>query len=329
MSQTVRIGLIGVGGMMRQHVRQILPLENVEIVALCDTVPTQIAKAKEEFSQLADAAVFTDYHDLLALPEVDAVVIATPHTQHIQQANDAIDANKHILMEKPMVCEVVHAKSLLTKLEGYPKVFALAYQRHAQDTFKYMRDRIQSGELGTVQFLCAQQCQQWKKGTKGSWRQDPALSGGGQLNDSGSHLLDILLWMTGLTVREVAAFADNSGTPVDINSALSIRFTNGAQGNISVMGDALNWNEEMTIWCEKGTFFYRNGELDFCDESGKRTKVEKSAMPTTETIDQNFITAIRENGTPAAPPLCGLRTIELTEAAWKSAEQGGIPVRMN
>ena len=329
MAETVRIGLIGVGGMMRAHIRQMQPVAGAQIVALCDTNPAQLEKAKTEFPHLAECVTTADYKEILAHPDVDAVIVATPHTLHIEEALDAIAAGKHVLMEKPMVCEVEDAKTLLARLEGHPKVFALAYQRHAQGTFKYMREKIQSGELGAVQFLCAQQCQQWKKGTKGSWRQDPALSGGGQLNDSGSHLLDIIMWMTGLTVAEVSAFIDNCGTPVDINSAISIRFTNGAQGNISVVGDALNWNEEITIWCEKGTFFYRNGALDFCGEDGKRVKVEDSAMPPTETTDQNFISAIQTGQLPAAQPLNGLRTIELTEAAWKSAAQGGSPVRMN
>ena len=192
-----------------------------------------------------------------------------------------------------------------------------------------MQQQIASGALGAVTFISALQCQQWKKGTKGTWRQDPVLSGGGQINDSGSHLLDILLWVTGLTVAEVSAFMDNCGTPVDINSAVAMRFTNGAQGTISVIGDAPTWHEDITIWCERGVFFYRNGKLEFCDEAGKRQPLEKEDLPATQNIDENFIAAVRGEGQPAAPPICGLRTIELTEAAWKSAAQNGAPVKMN
>ena len=85
----------------------------------------------------------------------------------------------------------------------------------------------------------------------------------------------------------------------------------------------------MIIWCEKGTFFYKNGALDFCGVDGKRAKVEDSEMPMSENIDENFIRAIQTGEPSAAQPLNGLRTIELTEAAWKSAAQGGAPVRMN
>ena len=325
----VRIGLIGVGGMARSHISQLVKIDGVAITALCDIAPEAIEKARQQYPAVAGAWATPDYRELLARDDVDAVEIATPHTLHFEETLDAIAANKHILLEKPMVSRVEEAHTLLARLENYPKVMALAYQRHAQGQFLHMRERIASGEMGAVTYLNALQCQQWKNGTKGTWRQDPALSGGGQINDSGSHLLDILLWVSGLTVADVSAFMDNCGTPVDINSALAMRFTNGAQGTISIIGDAPTWHEDLTIWCERGVFFYRNGKLEFCDEKGRRTTLDGAHLPQSSNIDENFVGAIRGENAVAAPPICGLRTIELTEAAWKSAAQNGAPVKMN
>lgn len=325
----IRVGIIGVGGMARAHLGQLGQIAGVTVTALCDIEPAQFGRAAERLPATKEAWTTDDYRALLARDDVDAVLIATPHTQHFEQAMAAIEAGKHVLLEKPMVCTVPDAHALLKRLEGHDRVFALAYQRHAQGPFMYMKEKISSGELGAVQFISALQCQQWKKGTTGKWRQDPALSGGGQINDSGSHLLDILLWVTGLTVSDVAAFIDNMGTPVDINSAISMTFTNGAQGNISIIGDAPSWREDISIWCEKGTFFYRNGKLEFVNEKGVTTTLDGESLPTGENIDQNWTRAIRGLTTPAAPPICGLRTIELTEAAWKSGEQKGTLVRMN
>ncbi|MDX1934580.1 MAG: Gfo/Idh/MocA family oxidoreductase [Capsulimonadales bacterium] len=330
MSDIIRIGMVGTGGIARHHIGQITPIPNVKIVALCDTNGEQIRTTLDRFGYLRETPIFEDYHELLAQEDVDAVVVCTPHTQHAQQMLDAIEAGKHILMEKPLVCSVADAHRILERLKTYDKVVGIAYQRHAMGQFIYMHDRIASGELGEVQFISALQCQGWKRGTTGSWRQDPALSGGGQINDSGSHLLDILLWCTGLTVAEVAAYIDNCGTPVDINSALSIRFTNGAQGNISIIGDSvIGWNEDISIWCEKGAFLYRNGNLSFFNDRGVKTTVDGENLPPTHNIDEDFVRAIRGEKEIAAPPICGLRTIELTEAAWRSAAQNGLPVRMN
>jgi len=326
----VRVGMIATGGMARHHIGQLLRIPGVTLTALCDTNPDQLKTTKTQFPALADTWTTPDYKELLARPDVDAVIIVTPHTQHYDQVNDALDAGKHVLCEKPMVCSVDHAKALLARLENYPKVFALAYQRHSMGQFKAMHDTIQSGKFGAVTFVSALQCQGWKKAVANTWRQTMELSGGGQLNDSGSHLVDIILYMTGLAVEHVSAFCDNKGTPVDIDSALAIRFTNGAQGNISVVGDSvIGWHEDISIWCEKGAFLYRNGQLTVVDEHGNRTTLDGANLPPTQNIDENFIGAIRGENAVGAPALCGLRTIELTEAAWRSAEQGGIPVRMN
>jgi len=329
----VRIGLIGVGGMARAHIGQLSRIEGASITALCDTQPAQIERARKQFPDVLASASFEtpDYKELLSRDDVDAVQIATPHTLHYQQVVDALDAGKHVLCEKPMVCSVEDAKALLTRLESFDKVFALAYQRHAQGQYVYIRDKIASGEVGKPTFVSALLAQSWKKGTAGSWRQDPALSGGGQINDSGSHMLDILLWMTGLTVADVSAYIDNSGTPVDQNSALSFRFTNGAQGTISVLGDTVvGWHEDITVFCERGAFFIRGGKLEFVNEKNVRTTIDGANLPPTRTIDEDWIATIRgDQSAPAAPPLCGLRTIELTEAAWKSAEQNGQRITMN
>jgi predicted dehydrogenase len=330
MANEVRVGMIATGGMARHHIGQLLRIPGVTLTALCDTAPDQLERTQTSFPALKDTWTTPDYKELLVRADVDAVVIATPHTPHFEHAMAAIDAQKHVLLEKPMVGSTKEASALLARLEGYKKVFGLAYQRHAMGQFKFIKEKIASGEVGAVTYLSALQCQGWKKGVAGTWRQDPALSGGGQINDSGSHLVDILLFITGLTVESVAAFQDNRGTPVDIDSALSIRFVGGALGNLSIIGDSIiGWHEDISIWCEKGAFLYRNGSLTFTDSSGGRTTIDGANLPPTQNIDENFIGAIRGECAIAAPPLCGLRTIEMTEAAWESARQGGFPVRMN
>ncbi|MBC7807734.1 MAG: Gfo/Idh/MocA family oxidoreductase [Akkermansiaceae bacterium] len=327
----VRIGFIGCGGIARHHLNQLQHIPGVSVTALCDIAPAAIERCRKQFPDLLAEATDCTQAELLARDDVDAVQICTPHTLHFDQANAAMDAQKHILCEKPFVCKVEDAHALLARIETYPKVFALAYQRHAQGQFVYIRDKIASGDMGAVTFVSALQAQSWKKGTAGTWRQTMELSGGGQLNDSGSHLLDIILWTTGLTVANVSAFIDNRGTPVDQNSAVTFTTTSGAQGTITVVGDTVvGWHEDITIWCERGAFFYRNGKLEVVDEKGGRTTLDGANLPPSRNIDEDWIRTIRgEQSGPAAPPINGLRTIELTEAAWRSGAQGGIPVRMN
>jgi predicted dehydrogenase len=204
----------------------------------------------------------------------------------------------------------------------------VSYQRHFQAEFRYIRDKILSGEAGEVTYIAALQCQGWKKGTAGTWRQDLGLSGGGQLNDSGSHLVDIMLWTTGLQAESVSANIDNRGTAVDIDSALSIKFRNGALGTITVVGDAPKWHEDITIWCERMMFTIRQDQgMSIMYVDGNRFKAESLVGGTT--ADQNFVDAIQGRGKVESPFECGLEVIRLTEAAWKSGASGGNAVSVD
>ena len=325
MPEKIRVGLIGCGGIMRGHAKRLLSIPEVEIVALDDISDEMLDHFYEAVPEVKGLPVFYDYREMLDKVEMDAVEIATPHTLHFQQTMDCLDAGKHILLEKPMVCSVEHAHKLIAKAEEKQRVVVISYQRHYQPEFRYMRDVIREGKLGNVTYISALQCQNWKKGTVGMWRQDPELSGGGQLNDSGSHLIDIILWTTGLAVDELFGYIDNLSTPVDINSALSMKFKNGAQATVAVVGDAPPFYEDFTIWGNDGMLFYRNGQLTQCGADGRIFTPEN--LPAGGNPDQNLVDAILGRDIVWSPPICGLRVIELTESAWKSAEIG-CPVKV-
>lgn len=327
MASPVRLGLIGCGGMMHAHLNQLKAVPEAKVVALCDTNAAGIANTKQRFPELAACAEFTDYKEMLAAGGMDAVYISTPHTQHYDQAVDSLNAGMHVLMEKPMVCRTDHARDLLKRIKASGKVFLLSYQRHFMPVYRYIRSEIASGAYGAVTYVAALQAQEWKRAVAGTWRQVLELSGGGQLNDSGSHLLDIILWTTGLQADTVSAYIDNCGTPVDINSAVAVRFQNGAQGTFSVVGDSPTWWEDVTIWCEKGAFYVRNGQLTVTKLGEPACTPSLDDVPSAGTTDRNFIDAILGKAEVQSPAVCGLRVIELTEAAWQSAAQG-CPVKV-
>ena len=94
---------------------------------------------------------------------------------------------------------VADAVEIVQRVEASGKVVGIAYQRHTEPMFRYIRSEIAGDRYGRVQHTSALLQQKWRTGTLGSWRQDPAVAGGGFLHDSGSHMVDILLWVTGLT----------------------------------------------------------------------------------------------------------------------------------
>ncbi len=324
--ETVRFGIIGCGGFARYRLSKLLSIKEAQVVALADPDQSQIEATIEAHASLAAQPSFEDFREMIRKVPMDAIAIATPHTLHFEQIIASLEAGLHVICEKPLVTSVEQAHKVIAARDKARKVAMVSYQRHLQPEFRYVRERISSGEFGPVQMVQALQCQEWKRLTAGTWRQDPKLSGGGQLNDSGSHFLDILLWITGLKPESVSAMCDFRDTPVDINSTLNIKFKGGALGNISICGDAQHWHEDTTIWCDKGAFFLRNGKLSVSDELGNR--FESTSLPGGSHPDQNFVDAILGRGEIQSPFECGLEVIRLTEAAWRSSDQGGSPVQV-
>jgi predicted dehydrogenase len=167
--------------------------------------------------------------------------------------------------------------------------------------------------------------QNWKKGTSGSWRQDPALSGGGQMYDSGAHLFNSLIWSVEQPVSEVLAFVDNSGTPVDINGTVNIRFANGTLATIVIGGNCPNDGSGMYLFFEKGRI-----EIDgwgggwikvFKQGEGQ---IEPDIQGQSNTPNDNFIDAILGRAEARTSPRNGVQQSELMDAIYESARTGQI-----
>lgn len=294
------------------------------MVALNDNDPVQIQRTHEAYPDTKHCPVHTEYQSLLAAGGLDAVIISTPHTLHTQQVLDALAAGLHVLVDKPMVTSVVDANKLIAARDVSGKVCGVSYQRHGTGTFRWLKSVTDSREFGKIRMVTSHLGQQWLQFTRGSWRQMASLSGGGQLNDSGSHMIDVLLWFTGLKAAKVSAFMDFCGTEVDINSVVNVVFEGGEMASLSVIGDAACWHERHNIWFEEALVTLADNTVRVIKRDGTAYTVDH--WPGDETPEQNFVDAIHGKASVLAPFECGLRTIELTEAAWRSHELGGQPV---
>ena len=144
------------------------------------------------------------------------------------------------------------------------------------------------------------------------------------MNDSGSHLIDIILWMTGLQPQEVFGYIDNVDTPVDINSALSVKFKNGAEASVAIVAESPTFFEDVAIWGTKGVlqFYFLSGKV--LHQKGEMNKPpEEATLPrATSNPDANFVNVILGKEKNESTSIGGLRVIELTEAAWESGRTG-------
>lgn len=321
MAKKLRIGFIGAGGIAPGHYHRLHATGKAQVVALNDPSKEMLAKFYTRCEGASSLPVYADYRDMLKNETLDGVVIQSPHVFHYDQIMTSLGKGLHVLTEKPMVCTIRHAKTVIRKAQEAKRVFMISYQRHFDPQFRYMREQIARGALGEIQYVQAIQSQEWLRATRGTWRQILAESCGGQLNDSGSHLVDIIMWVTGMKVSEVYARSENFDVEVDINSTLAMRFENGALGSMSIIGNAPSWYEDHSIVGSKGAFYLRQGlGLIHLDAVGKPVKIKLPKYK--KDPDSNFVDCILGKDTPQTPPECGLRTIEVTEAAWKSAASG-------
>ncbi len=324
------MGIIGCGNFMSAgHIGNLLSSPEVEIVGLADPSAESIGRMKNKFPALKSTPEYEDHQSLLAEASPDAVEIATPHTLHAAHIVDSFEADCHVLVEKPLVISTDEAEKTLAKRDDVGKVLLVSYQRRYEPNFRYVREAINSGTLGKLEFVSAVLSQGWLEFTRGAWRQNPKLSGGGMLLDTGSHLLDFLLFSTGLTVDRVTAYSSNLGSPVDINSTVSMHFSGDCLGSISVVGHAARpVVEAVNIFGDEGSILLESrwepghSGARVSQESYSEGKIEVLDLPDGSNPDANFIDAILGRDDVKSPGEAGLETIRLTEAIQESIRLG-------
>jgi predicted dehydrogenase len=314
--EQIRVGMIGTGGISQWHTKQLKELNEAEIVAIADTS----AKSRETVVSkygLESVAQFEDYKKMLADIELDAVVICTPHTLHFEHAMDAIANGCHVLIEKPMACSSEEADQLIDAAEKAGKLLQVSYQRHFEPEFLYIKQAIADGEIGKLTSVTASLYQEWKQLTANSWRQIPELSGGGMLMDSGSHIVDVLLWTTGLTPEDVTTQIQQHGAPVEIDSFTSIRFEGGAVAGLNIVGYAPGWHETYAFCGEEGGIFFENGKITL-RKLGEKPITPKLPERTTNQ-DKSFIDAILGRHEVLVPGSFAKEVVKLTETIYQKA----------
>ena len=279
--------------------------------------------AKKICGELGIPKSYGSYEELLADPEIDAVYNPLPNHLHVPWTIEAARSGKHVLCEKPMATTTSDARAFIKTAEENGKILAVAYQRHGEGKFIRAREMIRNGVIGDVRLvhvIIAQDCLGiFQPGA--SWRADPALSGGGHFMDTGSHINDILLWTTGLEPKQVHAFIGEEGTQVDVNTSISVEFANGAVGSLSYTSQSPEWREEFTFYGSEGVMRFGAAEPLMVHRKGEDIILPRAASGG-KSPAQNFIDAIQGHAAVQAPPICGLRVAQLTEAAYASAKSG-------
>lgn len=324
---SIRIAVIGVGGLGHLQTKTYAQIEDVTIVAAADISQ----KARVLFEEDFDAPAYEHYRELLHEhgDQLDAVTIVTPHTIHYEQAKACMARDLHVLMEKPMVTDIGHAVDLVETAAERDLVLQVGYQRHFHPAFREIRRIVQSGRIGELHAVNSYLGQDWIDLHRDNWRTDPSLSGGGQLYDTGSHLLDALLWTTSAKPASVTAQITFAKPQVDINSALAMELDRGDDtviASVGISGDGVDTSpsEGYFYWGTQGRLSYTNGQIVVAEKDAMTYSTEITGGTDFQTLNRqkiaNFIESIENASEPAVPGEIGLQITALTEAAYQSTE---------
>lgn len=150
MNETINIAQVGVGYWGKNLLRNFAGLPNVNVVAACDQQADVLARVADQYPTIATTSRF---QDLLENADLDAIVIATETPQHFEMAEAALQAGKHVFVEKPMAQTVGEAERLVELADTQDRRLMVGHLLLYHPAFRYVEDLIQSGDLGEVYYL--------------------------------------------------------------------------------------------------------------------------------------------------------------------------------
>lgn len=231
----LRIGIIGVGNIGSLHASYLAPgkIANAELVALCDIDPQKLAAAERFGSQYKQYATSDE---LLQDPDVDAVIISTPHYFHPIIAQAAMQAGKHVLSEKPAGVYTQSVREAIEESKRHPELtYALMYNQRMNPVYQKAREIVQSGQLGELRrtnWIITDWYRSQSYYNSGGWRATWAGEGGGVLLNQDPHQLDLWQWICGMPKRVMgfAYFGKRREVEVETEVTAYVEYANGATG---------------------------------------------------------------------------------------------------
>ncbi len=169
-------------------------LGGARLIACADMVPT---RAEALANTVPGAVAVERWQDAIAYPGVDAVVVATTHNALAEITLAAINAGKHVLVEKPAARVASDLEPVLAALAGRDLIVRVGFNHRYHPAFQRARQLVDDGALGDLLYIRGRYGHGGRLGYEREWRANAALSGGGELIDQGVHLIDLSRWFLG------------------------------------------------------------------------------------------------------------------------------------
>ncbi len=232
----LRVGIAGLGRLGKVHAHNLASkIPGAELVAACSIVPAELEYAQKE---LGVQQMYTDYQEMIANPDIDAVAIVTTSSEHCWKIAAALDAGKHVFSDKPLGVTLEECKLAEKAVERHPELtFFLGFMRRFDPSYAYAKRKIEAGAIGTPYMVKATGIDP-EALVQGSIRF--AQTSGGIFIDMAIHDIDLMRWFLGAEPTEVYALGATFKHPEfqqagdDETGVATYKFENGAIATIHV-----------------------------------------------------------------------------------------------
>lgn len=328
----MNVGIVGAGRMGEKRARAVAAFRGTRLIAVADV---HFAQA-ERLASSCRAKAYRRWQDLVRLPGLDALIVATPHKFLAPVSLEAVRRGKHVLCEKPMALSVREAEVLVREARRRRVRLRVGFNHRYYPAIAHAKALVDRGALARLFFIRGRYGHGGRPGYEKEWRADPRLAGGGQLMDQGIHLLDLFRWFLG-------EFAEGFGyaptyfwkmRPLEDNVFALFKTRQGQVAQLHA--STTQWKNlfSFEVFGEKGTItveglggYYGPQELKLIlrRQPGSRTPVPKVRSWTFADPEKTWVREwadFVENGRGGPEGEDGLRALAMLEAVYKSQRTG-------
>lgn len=330
----IKFGVVGQGHIGKRHAEMVRRNPDCELVAICDSMPQQelgLVDFKEQFHSSIEEL-------LAAHPEIEVVCVCTPNGLHAEHALKALEAGKHVVVEKPMALSKADCEKVIhTALDHNKTVFCVMQNRYSPPSawLKEITENKVLGDIYMVQLNCY-----WNRDERyyrpGGWKGTQALDGG-TLFTQFSHWIDIMYWLFGDIKNIQAKFADfnhQHSTAFEDSGFVSFDFVNGGMGSINYSTAVWDRNLEssLTIVGSKGSVKVGGqymDQIEVCHIKDYTMPVLAETNPANDygaykgsannhhNVIENVVDTIKGNNKITTNALQGLKVVDIIERIYE------------
>jgi len=336
----VRFALVGCGKVTeRVALPQLSRCAQAEVGALVDVDRACAERLADQFG-IDRRRIWTDWRRMLREADIDAVGVNVPNVLHQEVTVAALEAKKHVMVEKPMAMTLAEADAMIAAAKASGRCLMVEHAQRFDPANEAAHALLRSGRLGTLRHLRGRighaGPEHWS-GRDPTWFTDPAQSGGGALMDVGIHMVDLVRWLSGKEVARICATAATleKRIAVEDNAACVLEFADGTLGSVEASWTTRPYQVTMDFYGERGRLHTEFGAAhpvtaqlggaggDPNKPMEEEVRPEAGAASRPDGAYAHLTTCILRGITPEPSGAEGRATLAVVLAAYESIRTGG------